>query len=85
MAPDDQITLFSFYNSLKESGESRLLMAGRQPPMALAVRDDLRTRLGWGLVFEVKALSDEDKNWPRCAATPPAVSCRSRTMSTATC
>ena len=36
-------------------------MAGRQPPMALAVRDDLRTRLGWGLVFEVKALSDEDK------------------------
>ncbi|AXT45442.1 MULTISPECIES: DnaA regulatory inactivator Hda [Chromobacterium] len=61
LAPDDQITLFSFYNSLKESGESRLLMAGRQPPMALAVRDDLRTRLGWGLVFEVKALSDEDK------------------------
>ena len=61
LAPEDQITLFSFYNSLKESGESRLLMAGRHPPMALTVRDDLRTRLGWGLVFEVKALSDEDK------------------------
>ncbi len=61
LAPDDQIALFSIYNSLKESGEGRLLMAGRQPPMALAVRDDLRTRLGWGLVFEVKALSDDDK------------------------
>lgn len=61
LAPDDQITLFSFYNSLKEGGESRLLMAGRLPPMALAVRDDLRTRLGWGLVFEVKPLSDADK------------------------
>ncbi|HJV06299.1 MAG TPA: DnaA regulatory inactivator Hda [Chromobacteriaceae bacterium] len=61
LAPDDQIMLFSFYNSLKEGGDGRLLMAGRQPPMALSVRDDLRTRLGWGLVFEVKALSDDDK------------------------
>ena len=61
LAPDDKITLFSFYNSLKESGEGRLLMAGRKPPMAAAVRDDLRTRLGWGLVLEVKALSDDDK------------------------
>lgn len=61
LAPDDQITLFSVYNSLKEGGEGRLLMAGRQPPMSLSVRDDLRTRLGWGLVFEVKALSDAEK------------------------
>lgn len=61
LAPDDQIMLFSIYNSLKESGEGRLLMAGRQPPMLAQVRDDLRTRLGWGLVFEVKALSDDDK------------------------
>ena len=59
--PDSQITLFSIYNSLKESGEGHLLMAGRQPPMLAPVRDDLRTRLGWGLVFEVKGLSDEDK------------------------
>jgi DnaA family protein len=61
LTPDDQITLFSIYNSLKESGEGRLLMAGRQPPMQLALRDDLRTRIGWGLVFEVKPLSDDDK------------------------
>ena len=61
LAPDDQIMLFSFYNSLKEGGEGRLLMAGRKPPVALSVRDDLRTRLGWGLVLEVKALSDDDK------------------------
>ena len=61
LTPDDQITLFSIYNALKESGEGRLLMAGRLPPMRLPVRDDLRTRLGWGLVFQVKALSDDDK------------------------
>lgn len=59
--PDDQITLFSIYNSLKDAGSGYLLMAGRNPPMALALRDDLRTRLAWGLVFEVKALSDEEK------------------------
>jgi DnaA family protein len=55
LAPDDQITLFSIYNSLKDAGSGYLLMAGRNPPLALSVRDDLRTRLGWGLVFEVKA------------------------------
>jgi len=59
--PDDQITLFSIYNSLKDSGCGHLLMAGRNPPLGLSLRDDLRTRLGWGLVFEVKALSDEEK------------------------
>lgn len=59
--PDDQITLFSIYNSLKDGGQGHLLMAGREPPMNLALRDDLRTRIGWGLVFEVKALSDEEK------------------------
>lgn len=61
LPPDDQIMLFSYYNSFKESGEGRLLMAGRCPPMQAPLRDDLRTRLGWGLVFEVKAPSDDDK------------------------
>ncbi|TCW32300.1 DnaA regulatory inactivator Hda [Gulbenkiania mobilis] len=61
LPPDDQITLFSIYNSLKEGGEGRLLMAGRRPPAALEVRDDLRTRIGWGLVFAVNPLSDDDK------------------------
>jgi DnaA family protein len=59
--PDSQITLFSIYNSLKDAGRGYLLMAGRNPPLSLSLRDDLRTRLGWGLVFEVKALSDEEK------------------------
>lgn len=59
--PDDQITLFSIYNSLVDAGKGCLLMAGRQPPMTLALRADLRTRLAWGLVFEVKALSDAEK------------------------
>jgi DnaA family protein len=31
------------------------------PPARVALRDDLRTRLGWGLTFELRALADADK------------------------
>ncbi len=52
--------LFTLYNDLKQHG-GRLLAASRAPPAALPLREDLRTRLGWGLVYEVRALADEDK------------------------
>jgi len=29
--------------------------------MILGVREDLRTRFGWGLIYQVHELSDEDK------------------------
>ncbi len=35
-----------------------LAAAGTLPPADLALRDDLRTRLGWGLVFALHPLSD---------------------------
>ena len=31
------------------------------PPPRLAVREDLRTRMGYCLVYEIKPLSDEEK------------------------
>ena len=34
--------------------------AGRLPPVDLALRDDLRTRLGWGLVFALDPLAEAD-------------------------
>jgi DnaA-homolog protein len=34
--------------------------AGRVPPVDLSLRDDLRSRLGWGHVMAVQALSDRD-------------------------
>ncbi|WP_432722435.1 DnaA regulatory inactivator Hda [Jeongeupia wiesaeckerbachi] len=55
-----QIRLFDHYNTLRE-GSGRLLAAGPLPPMLLALRDDLTTRLGWGLVYQLKGLSDRDK------------------------
>ena len=34
--------------------------AGRLPPVDLPLRDDLRTRLGWGHVFALQALSEPE-------------------------
>lgn len=36
-----------------------IVAAGHLPPVDLPVRDDLRTRLGWGLVFAVQPLDDQ--------------------------
>jgi DnaA family protein len=55
-----QIALFALYNRLRESG-GMLLVSGMQAPTFLNLRDDLRTRLGWGLVYQVHALSDDEK------------------------
>jgi DnaA family protein len=38
-----------------------VLAAGRHPPAQLALREDLRTRLAWGLVYQLKPLSDAEK------------------------
>lgn len=35
-----------------------IVAAGRVPPVDLPVRDDLRTRLGWGLTFALEALGE---------------------------
>lgn len=38
----------------------QLVAAGRVPPVDLPVRDDLRTRLGWGHVFALQPLAESD-------------------------
>lgn len=55
-----QIELFNLYNRLRD-GNGCLLAGGTLPPAQLAVRPDLATRLGWGLVFRVQTLDDEEK------------------------
>jgi DnaA family protein len=37
------------------------LMAGKAAPAMLELREDLRTRLGWGLVFQTELLDDDAK------------------------
>ena len=55
-----QITLFRTFNAARLAGLA-LLLAGAEPPLRLALREDLRTRIGATLVYEVKPLSDHDK------------------------
>jgi DnaA-homolog protein len=55
-----QIALFALYNRQRETG-GMLLVSGTAAPAHLTLRDDLRTRLGWGLIYQVQALSDEEK------------------------
>ena len=55
-----QIALFELYNRMRENG-GVLLVSGTVAPAHLHLRDDLRTRLGWGLVYQVQGLSDEEK------------------------
>jgi DnaA-homolog protein len=55
-----QIALFNTYNQLKENGEI-LIAAGLHAPSQMGLRDDLATRLAWGLVYQLHPLNDIDK------------------------
>jgi len=52
--------VFTAYNALKQRG-GRMLAASRTPLATMPLREDLRTRLGWGLVYEAVPLSDVEK------------------------
>lgn len=55
-----QIALFNVFNHLRADG-GRLLTAATQAPLHLCLREDLRTRLGSGLIYRVQTLSDAEK------------------------
>jgi len=56
----NQRAFFNLYNWLRER-TGIVLAAGSAPPARLMLRPELVTRLGWGLVYQVQALTDEDK------------------------
>ena len=55
-----QAALFRLFHRLRDD-DVRLLVAADVPPARLALRDDVRTRLGAGLVLQLRLLSDEEK------------------------
>jgi DnaA-homolog protein len=56
-----QIGLFNAINEARQSG-SVVLAAGNAPPARLPLREDLKSRLAWGLVYQVKLLSDAERS-----------------------
>jgi DnaA-homolog protein len=57
---EGQVGAFDLYNALRERGGA-LIASGSAPPVQLALREDLVTRLAWGLVYQLHALTDEEK------------------------
>jgi DnaA family protein len=60
LSEEHQIAAFALYNQVKDAGGSWIASAN-QAPAQLKLREDLRTRLGWGLIYELHGLSDEEK------------------------
>jgi len=55
-----QTALFDLYNRVRTAGGA-LATSGDAAPARLALRADLRSRLAWGLAFELHPLSDAEK------------------------
>lgn len=70
-----QIDLFNIYNQMREniahlndnalenntSGKCALIVAGNAAPTKMGLRDDLATRLAWGLTYQLHTLTDDEK------------------------
>jgi DnaA family protein len=56
--PTVQIALFTLINEVRSSRAAAVITASAGAPRFLALREDLRTRLGWGLVCQLHALDD---------------------------
>ena len=55
-----QIELFNAINEARQAG-GKVLAAGNAPPAQLPLREDLKSRLAWGLVYQIKPLTDEER------------------------
>ncbi len=53
--------LFRILNEVQASKNIHIFMAGNAAPANLTLREDLRTRLGWGLIFQTQLLDDDEK------------------------
>jgi DnaA family protein len=76
LSPQRQIDAFALFNQIREHG-AYMVSTGPVPPGVLGVREDLRTRMGWGLVYQIKGLSDDEK----IAALTQAAEARGLTLS----
>lgn len=62
LSATSQISAFNLFNQIREQG-GVLVSSGSLPPAQLQerVREDLRTRLSWGLIYHLYGLTDDEK------------------------
>ena len=60
LSPLAQIDAFALFNEIR-ANNAFMVSAGSVAPAVLPVREDLRTRMGWGLVYQIHGLTDDEK------------------------
>jgi DnaA family protein len=60
LSPVAQIDAFALFNEIR-ANHAFMVSAGSVAPAVLPVREDLRTRMGWGLVYQIHGLTDDEK------------------------
>jgi DnaA-homolog protein len=61
LGESDQSRLFVLLNEVRSDPAARLVATGDAPPARLSLREDVRTRLAWGLALSLQVLSEQDK------------------------
>lgn len=56
-----QVALFNRLNAVRAEPTAACVAAGGAAPAKLPLREDLRTRLAWGLVYQLQPLADSEK------------------------
>ena len=76
LSPVAQIDAFALFNEIR-ANNAFMVSSGAVAPAVLPVREDLRTRMGWGLIYQVHGLTDDEK----VAALSAAATARGLTLS----
>jgi DnaA family protein len=56
-----QVALFNRLNAVRAEPACAAVATGAAPPAQLQLREDLRTRLAWGYVYQLHPLTDDEK------------------------
>eukprot|EP01030_Chromulinospumella_sphaerica_P015919 gene15919-15729_t len=76
LSPLAQIDAFALLNEIR-ANSAYMVCSGAVAPAVLPVREDLRTRMGWGLIYRLHGLTDDEK----VAALTTAAAARGLTLS----
>lgn len=61
MDTQEHTKLFNLINEIKSNDKKIIITGNQSPDEIMNMREDLLSRLKWGLVMHIKPLSDEDK------------------------
>lgn len=61
LGTQEQHSWFASFIAQAQNPQAMVIASASQAPLHLALRDDLRSRLGSGLVIQLKSLNDEEK------------------------